>query len=402
MTFQTFTGREYLIIDIANNFGLDKNDWSDRIKWFWENEDKLEGLLSSAKDKAMYFAGVKAWKKINQGLPTGYLVSLDATSSGLQILSVLLGDPSAAKLCNVLDTGKRMDAYTEIYRLMLNELGGTSKIERDEVKRAVMTTYYGSEAVPEEVFGFDTPELSTFYKVVDEHTPGPSEFNKSMLKMWSPYMDLHTWLLPDNFHVHCPVIVTKEAPVTFLGENYLIPYKEQGFKPKGKSIGANVIHSCDGYIVREMTRRCNYDPVKIQKVREILAYGKQGKEVRTKEDKLVERLGILAQSSGMLSIRCVDYITESNIGHIPRHMLQEILASLPSKPFPVLSVHDCFRCHPNYGNDLRMMYNTLLSEMGKSNMLSFILSNLFGKEIFCGKIDIHMWKEIKNANYALS
>jgi DNA-directed RNA polymerase len=35
---QTFTGKQYLQIDIANNFGLDKKPFADRLSWFNKNE----------------------------------------------------------------------------------------------------------------------------------------------------------------------------------------------------------------------------------------------------------------------------------------------------------------------------------------------------------------------------
>lgn len=61
-----------------------------------------------------------------------------------------------------------------------------------------------------------------------------------------------------------------------------------------------------------------------------------------------------------------------------------------------------FRCHPNYGNDLRRQYNQILSDIAKSNLLSFILSQVLGQEFTAGKLDNDMWQDVLEAEYALS
>ena len=137
MAFQEFTGKEYLKIDIANNMGLDKEDWDIRIAWFDDNEDKLDELVKQAEEPALYYAGVQAWKKASKGLPCGYPISLDATSSGIQLLAALTGDRKAARLCNIVDTGHREDAYTGLYNIMLDRIGEGAKITRKDTKSAI-------------------------------------------------------------------------------------------------------------------------------------------------------------------------------------------------------------------------------------------------------------------------
>lgn len=134
---QLFTAKQYLKIDIANSFGLDKLDWIDRIQWFDTNESNLLNKLSEAEKPAMYYAGIKAWEDVLAGRPTGYPISLDATSSGIQILSVLTGDRQAAYISNVLDAGHRSDAYQELYGAMVKKVGQASQFSRADLKRSI-------------------------------------------------------------------------------------------------------------------------------------------------------------------------------------------------------------------------------------------------------------------------
>ena len=83
-------------------------------------------------------------------------------------------------------------------------------------------------------------------------------------------------------------------------------------------------------------------------------------------------------------------------------VVQELIDSLPAKPFQVMTIHDCFRCLPSYGNDLRKQYNLQLALIAKSDILSHMLTSITGHPVPITKDDPNMWEGILTANYALS
>lgn len=406
MAFQEFTGREYLKIDIASNFGLDKKTWKTRIDWFDQHESDLEGMLHLAKEPALYYAGVKAWRDVCQGKPIGYMISLDATSSGLQLLAALTGDRLASKLCNVIadeDGDDRKNAYWIIYEEMLGRTGGTAQVSAEQTKQAIMTAFYSSKAMPKKVFG-EGALLDTFYSTLTDMAPGAWELNESFLMMWNSTALSHDWILPDNFHVHIKVMNQVYDSVHFLGAPYDVTYKVNAPSENGRSLGANTIHSIDGMIVREMSRRCDYSPVRVAHVRAALEGSRPAvaRQLDRPQDKLLRQLWDHYRASGYLSARVLDLIDGFNAGLIDPAPVLELIDSLPTKPFKVVSVHDCFRCLPHYGNDLRRQYNLQLQLIAKSEMLTYLASQIVGRAIKADKLDRTLHKDIAHANYALS
>jgi hypothetical protein len=398
---QTFTGREYLKLDIANNFGLDKLDWDDRLKWFDAHEPQLEILVPNAKEPALFYAGVKAFRAVERGEPIGYMISLDATSSGIQLLAALTGDHLAARLCNVVDTGKREDAYTGIYSHMCILNQESMKIGRDDTKNAIMTAFYNSKAEPKRVFG-EGALLDVFYGSLKELAPAAWELNETMLALWNPNALEHAWVLPDNFHVHIKVMAPVREAVKFQDETYDVFYSVNAPIPEGRSLGANTVHSIDGMIVRELTRRCDYDATVVDKLYKLLGEGDFGTERKAGDDEMVLTLWDRFQKTGYLSARILDHLNETNLGHVDPYEIKELLDSLPFKPFKLVSIHDCFRCLPHYGNDLRQQYNLQLALIAKSNMLQDLVSQLVGRPITVNKLDPTLWRKIGKTNYALS
>ena len=401
MAFQEFTGKEYLKIDIANNMGLDKEDWDVRLAWFDENEGRLDTLVKQAEEPALFFAGITAWQKVCKGESTGYPISLDATSSGIQLLAALTGDRKAAALCNVIDTGHREDAYTGLYQSMLNRIGEGAKITRKDRKQAIMTAFYSSTAVPKKVFG-EGALLNIFYETMKEECPGPWEVTETMLAIWDNTALMNEWVMPDNFHVKIKVMGNVTDYVQFLNEPFEVNYSVNQPIEGGRSLGANMIHSVDGMLVREMTRRCDYDPEQITKIKRWVNECRGGTSRSREEDKMVMRLADLHRESGFLSARVLQYVDPANMGHIEPGALLSLVQSLPAKPFQVLSIHDCWRCLPRYGNDLRRQYNQLLAEVSRSDLLSFLVSQIVKRKITVSKIDPDMFDDIIETNYALS
>lgn len=402
---QRFTGLEYLKIDIASNFGLDKKTWDERLAWFEANESNLEQLTSQAETPALFFAGTQAYRATQKGEATGYPISLDATASGFQLLAVLTGDRSAGEVCNVVDVGKRQDAYTAIYEKMLEATGGAAKISREDTKGAIMTSLYGSTAEPKRVFG-EGRLLNTFINVMQRTAPAVWELNEAFLTIWDPEALVNEWVMPDNFHVKCKIMQPMTESVTFLEGVYDVTRMVNAPLESGRSLSANTVHALDGMIVREMARRCSYDANWIQLIRDILGGECESRFVTAQESQEAHRMTEILwkhyEDSGYLSARILDYLDSDTIRLVDWDVIQELLDSLPAKPFTIISVHDCFRCLPNYGNDLREQYNRQLYEVAQSNLLSFLLSQLIHRPVVIGKLDSTLARDIMASNYALS
>lgn len=402
MAFQEFTPIEYLQMDIAGSFGLDNKDWDVRLAWFEEHKHDLKGMMKLAKEPALYFAGMMAYGDYLAGKPTGYPVSLDATCSGMQILTVLTGDRLAAALCNVIDVGFRADAYTALYQSMLTRVGQSGLITRDKTKQAILTSLYGSQAIPKQVFG-EGILLNSFHQTMDEEVPAVWELNKVYLAIWDATRTKYSWVLPDNFHVHVLIMGQLTESVTFLGGVYDVHTQVNMPVEEGRSLGANTTHSIDGMIVREMLRRCNYDPKVVARVRECLnGIGIGQPEPKEEDDVMVQILWDHYISSGYLSARILDHINIDNVSIVDAVVVWELIDSLPAKPFEMISIHDCFRCLPNYANDMRRQYNRQLYEIARSKLLTYIFKQLLGHDIDdLGKMDPNLHLDILESNYAI-
>jgi len=131
-----FTGIEYLMIDISNNWGNDKLTWEERFNWFEDNQMCLDSVADEADNPILYRKAVRAYRKALKGEPTNHPVSLDATWSGGQLMAVLLRCEKTARACNLINTGKRADIYTTVKNVMNNKFSMDNS--RQDIKDCLM------------------------------------------------------------------------------------------------------------------------------------------------------------------------------------------------------------------------------------------------------------------------
>ena len=248
---EKITKIENLLVAIANHAGKDKLTWEERIDWaIGQNPEDIQWEEPMLGRKA-----VRAYVDTMAGKPSGYTMSLDATSSGLQVMAAISGCKQTAKLTNMIDVDVRHDLYNRVTEMMNQRLA--KPLTRKIVKQCVMTHYYNSKATPKALLS--EHELSVFYEVMQGLLPGAEDVMETINACWNDQADHHTWTMPDGHTVYIPVIEGINATYTDdeLGE---IPlrYYAQTTSDNYRSLCPNLIHSIDGYVAREMIRRCDF------------------------------------------------------------------------------------------------------------------------------------------------
>lgn len=297
----------------ANCFGKSKLSYPDRYKFIkdyessikaiaenpiknshlWENSDSPFEFLAFCLDCAEYLKNPDTYK-------SGLRISSDASSSGLQILSLLLKDKEGCVRTNVLpgDTDKPSDVYIEcvgiLERIMksdfesdLKPVSGyalywreffVGKDTRSLVKRILMTSVYSlstyglrsyvkewisdnRKVTGEDMFEYDSYLCKRVTEAVKDTVKGASlgmDYIKEVTKLLSNNnLDLEV-TLPNGFVMVSSYKKFKDKKIklkTQKGYMY-VNFKDKGTKiQKGKSVNASVpnyIHALDASILYDV------------------------------------------------------------------------------------------------------------------------------------------------------
>jgi len=246
------TPYEYIKIDIANHFGLDKKLWQERIDWTTKNDSKLESLESGADSPLLYNKAVRSLRMVQKGEPTNIPVSLDSTWSGGQLMSVLMRCKKTAKASNMIDTGKRLDIYTVVQNYMNTTFN--LSITRQEMKDVLMPRYYSSTKTAKDTFGKNSNELRAFIATCEDRLPGAELCLDVMNTTWNDEALTHNWIRDDGTHVVCPVMEKEKKRISIGDTSFTQIADVNTCKEDGLSNAANFIQSLDGLVMARMVK----------------------------------------------------------------------------------------------------------------------------------------------------
>ena len=158
----------------------------------------------------------------------------------------------------MVNTGNREDIYQFVADKMNIILEAINQVIRKDVKKPVMTTFYNSEANPKETF--NKKQLKAFYAALDDTLPGALDVMEAINEYWDSTADVHMWTLPDGHVAKVPVTEMSDIRIEvdeLDHRTFTYRYNKQQPSENYRSLVANIVHSVDGYVAREMVRRCH-------------------------------------------------------------------------------------------------------------------------------------------------
>jgi DNA-directed RNA polymerase len=287
----------WLMFHLATTYGLDKKPIEERLDWVRNNQQliaavardpvAMRGLWEAADEPWMFLSACIEWASIyidgTQHL--SYLpVGIDATCSGLQHLSALTLNRSAAEQVNVVPTPQPSDAYRTVAEAAVPLLPEhlAEQVDRKLTKRVVMTlpygaTYKGAKKQIEEVLAdrgveFDEFNLKTLVDAIYSEAapstfPGPIKLMhwlksnaKNFLK--NGYI---SWTTPSGFEC----IQRKNKPKTHRINSFslgsarcrvtiVVGQGDVDVDGHIKAIAPNLVHSLDASLLHLAISKCSF------------------------------------------------------------------------------------------------------------------------------------------------
>lgn len=331
-----------------------------------------------------------------EGLPC---IALDSKSSCIQLASIMLRDNVALKKVFTVGLKNHKDCkpYIRVFKKFPVEL------DKDIKKKSIMQFTYGGSAYIKEHLG---QHINTFYELYQEYLPLVFDFRNACVGGWDEDALGYSWSLPDGFEADMlcekPIEQTElrdakiELEINGKRVNvrpfWTINTPLQKGEPGSKGIGANIVHSMDAYIMRELVRRCygvfntSLDDIKV------------GDLVCSTEAKYIYNMW---KQTGMCSLNILNELKKGN--SIPQdyyEAIKDTLLTLPKNKFFIKPIHDEFCCRVEFRDQMVQVYNCLLVELYQSTYAEYISKEL-NLNFSIGKVNPKYVEELFNNDFLL-
>lgn len=343
-----FTAREWLLMDVARCYGLDKATWSERLEWAKKHTTWMRG----AAEPFLYESALAASKASR----TDHLISLDATASGIQCLALMAQDKDSALAVNL-----GTDVINNPYKRVQEQMG--EHYLYDKVKKALMTSFYESVATPMDLFGND---YHRFVNAASTMLPGPWAM-KDAIASCMTFKDFYSWTMMDGFKVNMEVTAPVECSMD-IGNGHMMEWIEhRRAKVATKGLTANVTHSLDALVLREVIRRA-HTPRPVWN-------NNNFKKLRDKDIALMQSV-LRWQQSQFLSVEFLEHMDEHNGCHVPQELRDRVDQLTLADNMYIQPIHDCYRVKATDANTLFAIVKETMADLAYAKTAEWILKQL--------------------------
>jgi hypothetical protein len=344
------TPREWLLVDVARSYGLDKATWADRLSWAQARAVSGVGMQGGAKEPFLFASAVAA----SNAVETDHLVSLDATASGIQCLALMAQDSASALAVNL-----GTNVVNNPYQRVKDHMGD---YPYEKVKKATMTSFYESKATPKDLFGDD---YDKFVAAASTMLPGPWAL-KEAISSCMDNREFYSWTMMDGFVVNMEVTTPVECSMDIGGMEMQWTEHRRAAAPT-KGLTANVTHSLDAMVLREVLRRTN--------VGNVVWNTNMFSELREKDIALMQSV-LRWQVSKFLSFEFLDHMDEENGALVPDQMKYEFLRRTQAESMYIQPIHDCYRVKATDASLLFTIHREVMADLAYAKTATWLLPQI--------------------------
>lgn len=353
----------------------------------------MEGVKEFAKSHVLEASNIRGLMSLSKDILNNQFgwVPLDTASSQSLITSAITRDSRCLNEIFHLKENLPSDIYTAIGEEIRNSFN-LGDIPRKVIKKALMAWGYGGSAGLCSLTQTKPEQLNEVMEDIADELGfmGILTMRQACLDAWDEDALEHSWELPDGYEIH-QVITQDTFSRDMLTGQYIYPAKRVEITLNGKqrgidcrwskigkrnkkesgtrSIGANLIHSLDAFLMREIVRRCKQDfNIKPEDFKEVI---ESGFSINVSDVKAADIYNMFRETN-VVSLNILNHLHVGDT--LPSDYYEaicRIIDTLPEEGFDIRPIHDEFACLPRHANSMRRQFNHLISELYQSNMLQY-------------------------------